>query len=186
MDKTTEDFFVKMKELTGKTYEEIKGLYLSSGLTKHSDIRSFFMDKLKLSYGYANTLVHLIAKSDGTSMADGKSMEELLEEIYDAKKVQLRPIHDAIMDAIYDFGDFEVVPKKGYLSLKRKRQFAMIGPKSNTRIEIGINIKDIEGTEKLIEQPKGSMCKFIVKLQTMEDIDPELISWLQEAYNQSN
>jgi len=186
MDKTAEDFFVKMKALTGKTYEEIEGLYLSSGFTKHSDIRSFFMDGLELSYGYANTLVHLITKSDGTSMAEGKDMDVILEEIYDAKKVHLRPIHDAIMDAIYDFGDFEVVPKKGYLSLKGKRQFAMIGPKSSTRIEIGINIKDIEGTERLLEQPKGSMCKFIVKIQALEEMDSELMGWLKEAYDQSN
>ena len=186
MDKTTQDFFDKMKELTGKTYEELEALYLSSGLTKHSEIRSFFMDKLQLSYGYSNTLVHLITKSDGTSMADGKSMDVLLEEIYDAKKIQLRPIHDAIMAEIQDFGDFEIVPKKGYLSLKRKRQFAMVGPKSSTRIEIGINIKDIDGTERLIEQPKGSMCKFIVKIQTIDDIDTELIGWLMEAYEQSN
>jgi len=186
MDKTTQEFFDKMKELTGKTFDEIEALYLSTGLTKHSEVRSFFMDKLQLSYGYANTLVHLITKSDGTSMAEGKNMEELLEEIYDAKKLHLRPIHDTIMDKIHAFGDFDIVPKKGYLSLKRKRQFAMVGPKSSTRIEIGINLKDIEGTERLVEQPKGSMCKFIVKVQTLEDIDPELTGWLKEAYDQSN
>jgi len=186
MDKTTQDFFVRMKELTGMTFDEIEALYLSSGLTKHSEIRSFFMDKTQLSYGYANTLVHLITKSDGASMADGKSMDELLEEIYSAKKIHLRPIHDAIMDEIYAFADFEIVPKKGYLSLKRKRQFVMVGPKSSLRIEIGINIKDLEGTERLIEQPKGSMCKFIVNVQTMEDIDSELIGWLKAAYDQSN
>lgn len=186
MDNSTQDFFDKMKALTGKTYEEIVALYTSSGLTKHSEIRSLFMDKLQLSYGYANTLVHLITKSDGTSMAEGKDMETLLEEIYDAKKSHLRPIHDAIMEKVQAFGTFEIVPKKGYLSLKRKRQFAMIGPKSSTRIEIGINIKDIEGTEKLIEQPKGSMCKFIVKIQSEDDIDSDLIGWLKEAYEQSN
>ncbi len=186
MDKTTQDFFVKMKELTGKTFEEIESLYLSSGLTKHSEVRTFFMDKLQLSYGFANTLVHLITRSDGTSMADGKTMEEILEDIYDTKKINLRPIHDAIMDEIQDFGDFEIIPKKGYLSLNRKRQFAMIGPKTTTRVEIGINIKDIEGTERLLEQPKGSMCKFIVKIQTPEDVDSELIQWLKEAYDQSN
>lgn len=186
MDKTTQDFFEKMKELTGKTYDEINAIYLSSGLTKHSEIRSFFMEKLQLSYGYANTLVHLIAKSDGSSMASGKSMEEILEEIYDEKKIHLRPIHDSIMTEIDAFGEFEIVPKKGYLSLKRKRQFAMIGPKSNSRMEIGLNIKDIDGTERLIEQPKGSMCKFIVKITTLEDVDSELIGWLKEAYLQSN
>lgn len=186
MDKTSEDFFVKMKELTGKTQEELEAIYLGSGLTKHSEVRSLFIDQLQLSYGYSNTLVHLLTKSDGTSMAEGKDMEELLEEIYDSKKIQLRVIHDALIEKISAFGDFEIVPKKGYMSLKRKRQFAMIGPKSSTRIEIGINIKDRVGTERLIEQPKGSMCKFIVKVSAMNDIDSELLDWLNEAYLQSN
>lgn len=185
MEKTTQDFFDKMLELTGKTYDEINGLYLNSGLEKHGELRSFFMEQLQLSYGFANTLVHLITKSDGASMAVGKEMEVILEEIYSDKKKHLRPIHDAIMAQILEFGEFETLPKKGYLSLKRKSQFAMIGPKTNARMEIGINLKDFTGTDRLLEQPKGSMCKFIVKIEAMEDVDSELIGWLQEAYRQS-
>ena len=111
MEKTTQDFFDKMLELTGKTYDEINNLYLKSGLEKHGELRSFFMEHLQLSYGYANTLVHLITKSDGASMAIGKEMEVILEEIYSDKKKHLRPIHDAIMDQIFDFGEFEILPK---------------------------------------------------------------------------
>ena len=186
MDKNNQEFFDKMLELTGKTDVELNTLYVNSGLSKHSEIRSYFMEQLNLSYGYANTLVHLITKSDGSSMAIGKDLEVLLNAIYDDKKINLRPIHDLIMTEIEAFGEFEIAPKKGYISLKRKRQFAMIGPKTNTRMEIGLNIKDISGTDRLLEQPKGSMCKFIVKITTISEVDSELIGWIKEAYLQSN
>ena len=41
------------------------------------------------------------------------------------------------MAEIQHFGEFEIAPKKGYVSLRRKKQFAMIGPASNTRLRGG-------------------------------------------------
>jgi hypothetical protein len=75
-----------------------------------------------------------------------------------------------------------VVPKKGYVSLRRKRQFAMIGPKTNTRFEVGINAKDLKKNTRLLEQPKGSMCNYIVNLADSREVDSELIAWLKSAY----
>jgi hypothetical protein len=74
------------------------------------------------------------------------------------------------------------VPKKGYVSLRRKKQFAMIGPKTNTRFELGINAKDFKKNESLLEQPKGSMCNYIVNLTDAKEVNTELIEWLKSAY----
>lgn len=185
MDKTTEEFLYKITQMTGKTLQEIELLYKNSNLAKHSEIRALFMSELHLSYGFANTLTHVVAKTDGASLAEGREMSALLDDIYSGKKEQLRPLHDLIMSKIENFGDFETLPKKGYFSLKRKRQFAMIGPKTNTRIEIGINLKEQSGTARLVEQPKGSMCKFTVKIESIDEVDHELVSWLHSAFEQS-
>ena len=185
MDHPAEEFLGKISQMTGKTPEEIGLLFKQSRLSRHSEIRALFMEKLQLSYGFANTLAHVIAKSDGASLAEDKDMPALLDEIYAGKKEQLRPIHDLIMRKIDAFGSYETLAKKGYLSLKRKRQFATIGPKTNTRMEIGINLKERSGTARLAEQAKGSMCKFIVKVESIDEVDAELITWLQEAYAQS-
>jgi len=74
------------------------------------------------------------------------------------------------------------VPKKGYVSLRRQKQFAMIGPKTNTRFEVGINAKDFKKNARLSEQPKGNMCNYIVSLTDVQEVDSELIAWLKSAY----
>lgn len=186
MDPQRQGFYDKIEAMTGKSYEAIKVLYEQAGISKHSELRDFFMAQLQLTYGYANTLAHYVSGTDGESLAEGKAMDEILDEIYEGKKAHFREVHELIMAKIEDFGAFETVPKKGYLSLKRKRQFAMIGPKTATRMEIGINLTGVEGTSRLLEQPKGSMCKFIVKLEGANEVDEELIDWLRLAYQQSN
>ncbi len=177
-------FIDKLTEMTGITFEIMQQVYKESGLSKHSEVRKLFMDKLQLSYGYANTLVHIIQGSDGASQAKDKDLSQVLDEIYTGKKEQFRPAHDRIMTLIEDMGPYEIKPKKGYVSLVHNKQFAMIGPKTNTRMEIGLNIKDMEGTDRLLAQPKGSMCKFIVKLSDIEEVDDELIQWIKMAYSQ--
>jgi hypothetical protein len=86
------------------------------------------------------------------------------------------------MKEIETFGELEILPKKGYVSLRRKRQFAMIGPKTNTRFEVGINARDFEKNPRLLEQPKGSMCNYIVNLTDTKEVDAQLIAWLKSAF----
>jgi hypothetical protein len=74
------------------------------------------------------------------------------------------------------------VPKKGYVSLRRKKQFAMIGPKTNTRFEVGINAKGFTKNSRLLEQPGGSMCNYIVNVSDTKEVDAELVEWLRSAY----
>lgn len=140
------------------------------------------MAKLGLSHGDANSLVHAIFKSDGARAAEGKSADAVLDEIYSGAKSGFRSIHEALMKHIVKFGEFEIVTKKGYVSLRRTKQFAMIGPKTNTRFEVGINAKDFKKNARLQEQPKGSMCNYIVSLTDIKDVDAELVSWIKSAY----
>jgi len=178
-------FFEKMTEMTGKKEPEIRKIYLDSKLEKHSDIRTLFMNQLGLSYGYANTLAHYVMKTDGVSLAEGKTMNQVLDEIYSGEKMKFRVIHDTIMKEIEKFGGFEIVPKKGYVSLKQKRQFAMIGPKTNSRMEVGINIKKSIQNPQFEEQPKGSMCQYLVKISQISELNNDLFKYLKVAYEES-
>ncbi len=163
--------------------DQLRSLLAGSGFTKHGELRSFAMDKLGLGYGDANTLVHLALASDGQSAAAGKSAADVLAEIYADKKAPLRPIHDALMAEIGRFGEFEIAPKKGYVSLRRKKQFAMIGPGSASRVDVGLNMKDVPATARLVAEMPGGMCQYKVRLTSPAEVDAELVRWLRQAYD---
>lgn len=171
-----------IEKKTGKNMQELTRLIKKSRLTQHGELRTMVMRELGLSYGDANALVHAAEKSDGERQAEGKSQEEVLDEIYKGAKAPLRPIHDAFMKAIEHLGPFEVTPKKGYVSLRRQKQFVMIGPATAKRVEVGLNVKDLPPSARLIEQPRGSMCNYIVRLTDPSQVDAELAAWAKFAY----
>ena len=182
LEKAVQTQIENIQKKTGKSLDELSAIVRKSGLTKHGEIREMLKSTLGLGHGDANALVHAVMQSDGTRAAQGKSGDAVLDEIYSGAKAGFRPIHEALMKHIQKFGEFEIVPKKGYVSLRRKKQFAMIGPKTNTRFEVGINAKDFRKNSRLAEQPKGSMCNYIVSLTDVKEVDSELIAWLKSAY----
>ena len=182
LDKATQTQLDNIQKKTGKSFDELAAIVKKSGLTKHGEIREYLKRELGLGHGDANTLVHAVLQSDGQRGAQSKSTDQVLDEIYTGAKAHMRPIHERLMQEISKFGEFEIAPKQGYVSLRRKKQFVMIGPKTNTRFEVGINAKDLKKNPRLLEQPKGSMCNYIVNVTDAKEIDAELISWIKSAY----
>lgn len=182
LDKAVQTQLENIQKKTGKSLAELSVIVQKSGLTKHGEIREMLKAKLGLGHGDANALVHAVLRSDGARDAEAKSQDAVLDEIYSGAKADFRPIHEKLIKEIDKFGEFEVAPKKGYVSLRRKKQFAMIGPKTNTRFEVGINARDFRKNARLSEQPKGSMCNYIVSLTDVKEVDTELIGWIKSAY----
>jgi len=184
LEKAVETQLSNIQTKTGKSLDELTAVIKNSGLTRHGEIREMLIREFGLGYGDANTLVHYALQSDGerAASAKGQSGDDVVDEIYSGAKAGLRPIHDRLMDALLAFGPFEIVPKKGYVSLRRKKQFAMIGPATKTRVEVGLNIKGAEPAARLIEQPAGSMCNYKVNVTTVEEVDADLLAWLRRAY----
>ncbi len=182
LDKAVQTHLDNIQKKTGKSLDELAEIVRKSGLSKHGEIRGYLQSELGLSYGDANAVVHAVLKSDGQRAAEGKTGDAVLDEIYSGAKAGFRPIHDKLIEEINRFGEYEVVPKKGYVSLRRKKQFAIIGPKTNTRFEVGLNAKDLKKNARLLEQPKGSMCNYIVNLTDVKEVDSELIVWLKSSY----
>ena len=182
LDKATQTQLDNIQKKTGKSLNELSGIIQTSGLTKHGEIREYLKRELGLGHGDANALVHAVLQSDGQRLAQGKSDDQRLGEIYSGAKAHMRPIHEKLMQEIRKFGAFEIAPKKGYVSLRRKKQFVMLGPKTNTRFEVGINVKDLKKNTRLLEQTKGSMCNYIINLTNAKEVDSELMAWIQAAY----
>lgn len=170
---------------TGKNLDELYAFIRASGLVKHGEIRDLAKRDLGLGHGDANTLAKFYLESLAAAAqpegAPGKN--DVLDGIYTGSKAGLRPLHEAVMALIETFGPFEIAPKKGYLSLRRKRQFAMLGPGTKGRIEVGINMKGVAGGERLIAQEPGGMCQYKVFISRADEVDAELTAWLRQAYD---
>ncbi len=187
VNKARETQLANIQTKTGKNLDQIRSIISESGLTKHGEIRQMLIEKFGLGFGDATQLVHFAQNSDGQSAAEaaGLSMEEILAEIYTDSKQGLKPIHEKLISEMEKFGTFTATPKKGYISYRQKRQFAMIGPGTKGRLEIGLNMKGLEGTERLLLQTNNLMCQYKVFLSNLDEIDAELINWLSTAYKAS-
>ena len=91
------------------------------------------------------------------------------------------------MNAISTFGDdIEQIPKKGYLSLRRRKQFAMIQPSGVGRIDVGLILKDVPVGGRL-ESAAGFNALFThrVRLADRAGLDAEFLGWLRTAYDRA-
>jgi len=168
-----------LKEKTGKSLDEWAKIIDKAKLTKHGDIMKLLKGEHGVSHGYANQIALNVLKGPTTSDADP------VEEMYAGKKAPLKPIHDALLKKINAFGpDIDLAPKKGYVSVRRSKQFAIIQPSTADRLDVGIQLKGKKPTDRL--EPSGSfnaMLSHRVRLSSVKDVDAELIAWLKEAYS---
>jgi len=183
VDQATDTQLKNIQSKTGKTLDQLTALIQKSGLAKHGEIRDMLKRDLGLGHGDANALaLYYFKPNDPRAAQSDNSLEEVIRTIYSGPKAGLYAIHEKLMAEIDRFGPFEIAPKKGYVSLRRKKQFAMIGPATKTRVEVGLNMKGVTATPRLIELPAGGMCQYKVYVADASEVDPELVAWIRQAY----
>jgi hypothetical protein len=173
---------------TGKTIAELHAAIAASGAAKHGERRSWLMEHFKLGYGDANAVALFIDKPlpalGGEAPTADATVQtgDPLAAIYTGAKSGLRTLHEAVMLQVRAIGDFEEAPKKSYVSLRRKKQFAMVGPATKDSVEIGLNAKDLPAHARLKMQPPGSMCNATTRITSVAEVDAQLQAWLRRAY----
>lgn len=176
-----------IEEKHGKPLAEWLAIIGQSGKTKHNDIISFLKLEHGMSHGNANRLALIARESDGTSVAKAAEASGIdpLAAMYEGKKAGLKPVHEALKALIVQFGgDIEVAPKKGYVSLRRKKQFGMIQPTTASRIDVGLILKGEPATERLEASASASdMFTHRVRVSSAADLDDQLTGWLRQAYD---
>jgi hypothetical protein len=175
LEKAIATQLANIEKKTGKKLAALHAAMAKCGKTKQVEIRAWLMEEFGIGHGDANAVIH-------AAQAKPAAGGDVLAEIYADKKAHLRPIHDKVMAAIEGWGEFEIAPKKGYVSLRRKKQFAMLGPKTNERVELGLNLKDDVASKKIVAQKPGGMCQYIVTLTGAPDFDKEVLAALKKAF----
>ncbi|MES2880634.1 MAG: DUF5655 domain-containing protein [Bacteroidota bacterium] len=171
-----------LKEKTGKPLAYWTGIVNSSKLEKHGELVNMLKENYKLGHGNANLIVHHAKQSHATVAGD----DDLVAEQYKDKEA-LKKCYDKIMAEVKGFGsDVEVSPKKAYVSLRRKKQFAIIQPSTKTRLDVGLNLKNLPPTNHLEAAGSwNSMCTHRVKIENENAIDATLMGYIKQAYEQA-
>lgn len=126
-----------------------------------------------------------MAARGGLARPDAAGAQDLLATQYAGEKAALRPIYDRLIAEMGKFGkDVEVAPKKAYVSLRRAKQFAILQPSTNTRLDVGVNLKGVPPKGRLEAAGSfNSMVSHRVRLERAGDVDRELLGWLRQAYD---
>lgn len=184
IDKAVATQLANIEKRSGRSLAELAGILRASGLARHGEQVAMLKRELGMGHGDANLVAHHVRQLDAAAAgAAPPSGDAAIAAIYSGKKADLKPIHDALMQKIARFGAFEVAPKKSYVSLRRKKQFAMIGPATNSQVEVGLNMKGVTPTDRLVQLPPKGMCDYKVRLSSVEEIDTALLGWIRSAYD---
>jgi hypothetical protein len=128
------------------------------------------------------------------------SADDLIDGQY-ADRPQLRPIFDAIINAAAGLG--EVTPltsskivevsgvtiqtRKTYVSLVTpRRTFARIQPTTKSRVDLGLRLEGHKPGGRLQPSKIQETMRLQISLTSVDDIDAEVLNWLQEAYDQNS
>lgn len=180
MEDAVQTMISNLEKNYGKTLEQWIQIVNKEGFEKHGEIMKFLKENHGFTHGFANLVAHKTLKSDAGSAPD---VNELIDKQYKGKEHFL-PIYEKLKAEIEQFGDdIEFAPKNSYVSVKRKKQFAMLIPATKTRYEIGINLKGQEPKGILeIDTKTNGMCSHKIHLTEISDVNSEVIDWIKKAY----
>ena len=179
MNKALKTMIDNMPEKTGKSLDEWKIILKEKSFAKHSEGVKYLKTEHNVTHGFANTIVTL-------SKEENNSSEDLVETQYNGKE-NLIPIYKELITFIKTLGaDVTITPKKGSVSIIRKRQFVLIKPATKTRLDLGFKLNDKPIGARLENSgPFGTMCTHRVRISEIKEIDNELKDWIKEAYEKS-
>ena len=138
----------------------------------------------EVTHGFTNTICMLYRQqAEGGAPED----DDLVAAQYTGPKTSLRQINQAILSTVQAFGDdVEIASKKTYVSLRRKKQFAIVQASTKDRVDLELNLKEFDATERLdVGNVLSGMCTHRVRLSRPENVDDEVAAWLHQAYEQA-
>jgi len=162
----------------GRSIPDWVGLIRHSAKRRHGEIVAMLKTDYGLTHGAANRLA-LVALDSLHPKAD----DDPLAGLNPPARESLLPIHGKLMALVHGLGtDIEIAPKKGYLSLRRRKQFAMIKPAAK-HVDLGLILPGRAAAGRLESAATfNALFTHRVKVHSVGEIDDELSGWIDEAY----
>jgi hypothetical protein len=170
-----------LKQRTGADVETWNQRIRAEGFMDEQALRSWLTTQGVM--GYAQSL--LVMERFGYPDFLLASADELIQGQY-ADRPQLRPIFDAIIDAAAGLGEVVVQTRKTYVSLVTpRRTFARVQPTTRQRLDLGLRLEGLEPGGRLLPSKIRATMPLQISLTTPEQVDSEVLDWLQRAYDQN-
>ena len=185
-----QEWIIGLPKKTGRTLEEWIRLVEDEGPSSDTERR----DWLKAEHGLGtNTAWWIADRAGGRGLEDGdpdeylKAAEGYVAAMFAGPRAGLRPIYDQLLKLGLSLGaDVKACPCKTIVPLYRRHVFAEIKPASQTRIDLGLALKDTPTPPRLVETgglAKKDRITHRIAITAPAGIDAEVKHWLRFAYD---
>lgn len=179
------EFIDNLKASTKKDLSAWLAEIRSLATTKRNDI----INALKNDYGFGHMNASLLA---GIYLNGGKpvygSTDDLLENQF-AKAEAMREIYESVINFVKkNFPEATVLPKKTYVSILEKREFAAINIKPK-ELRVGFDLGDRPFDDSVTKSKlTGPMPRIshMVIVTGKEQLDEDMISLLRESHSRTH
>ena len=174
-----------LADRTGRPLEEWLALVDSSGIDPldQNAVRRW----LRSEHGVPQNSQWAIA--DAAARAAGwarPSVGEYIDSQYRGAKATLRPIYDALAEAILRLGDdVSVEGRGGYTPFVRGRQFAAVAAATRDRVDLGLRFADPPADDRLQPSTGPGQATHRIALHSVGDVDDRVLHLLRLAYEQN-
>lgn len=182
MDAATAKMIANLEMSSGRSFADWIALAKGSGQAKHGQMVAWLKGEQGLTHGYANLVAHKTLASD----AGSQEGDDLMAAMFAGPKAAMKPAYDKAARFVEGLGGVEFAPKKGYVSLRRSKQFGLLQPSTKDRLDIGLALKGVEPSGRL--EAAGSwnaMVSHRVRIGSADEIDAEVLGWLREAWERA-
>ena len=170
-----------LKERTGSGVDAWNRRIQKERLGNEADLRTW-LTKQGVT-GYAQSL--LVMERFGYPDFMVASADELVRGQY-ADRPTLRPLYDAIIEAATSLGEVTLQARKTYVSLvSRKRTFARVQASAKDRVDVALRLEGAKPGGRLKPSKIQDTMPVQVGLRSPNDLDSEVLNWLQEAYEEN-
>ena len=178
VDEATASFERNIAAQTGRSVEAWVEAVRVQGTARHGQVVAWLKGEHGLSHSHANH----VAKRAAAAAAP-RSVDDPVAHLFDSGKEGLRPIYDRLAAELLAFGpDVELAPKKANVSVRRRRQFALVQPSTRTRLDLGLILTREPAGRLEASGSFNAMFSHRVKLARPDEVDAELLAWAREAY----
>jgi hypothetical protein len=179
-----------MKDMSARLLKERTGEDISYWMERIS--QQSFTDEQSLRRwlaqqgvnGYAQSL--LVMEKFGYPDFMQASANDLVDGQY-VDRQELRTIYDAILKAAAGLGDVVIQARKTYVSLVApRRTFARVQATTRKRVDLALRLEGEKPGGRLIPSKIHETMPLQISLSSPEEVDLEVLGWLEKAYEQNS